>query len=231
MNNMRMMSYELRITNGEWRNRHVNKCIVVVASLLLALLLTACGGGPPAQPTAIPASVAKPEQPSPDLVRGKPVFRAPEASATVIIVPDADVNVSSQFVDPETGSSPSAQLSFELPPSALGIATSGTSIVDKPGGNVMATVPGGNILTVTGRSSDKKFLAVYNDAGISGWVPVNSLKLFGADDLTVVEFAISPAPIATFLAELMIPLETSALDAAMAAMTETAPITVSTPTP
>ena len=78
---------------------------------------------------------------------------------------------------------------------------------------------------MTGRSADGQFLAVYNDAAIAGWVPAGQLKLFGGDDLTVVDSAISPGPIATLIADAMQPLATSAIDAAMREMKN------STPTP
>ena len=113
----------------------------------------------------------------------------------------------------------------------MGIATGGTTVVDEPGGSVLATVPAGSTLTVTGRSADGDFLAVYDDSGIYGWVAAGSLKLFGAEDLTVVEGAISPAPVVTLMAEAMQPLETSAIDDAIQAMMQATPVIVATPQP
>lgn len=197
---------------------------------LMGLLLTACGGGPPAPPTAIPPSVAQPEQPSPELSRSQPVFNSANASPTVIIVQDAPETISA-LADAEGGTPEPIQLQFKIPPSAMGIATGGTTVVDEPGGSVLATVPAGSTLTVTGRSADGDFLAVYDDSGLYGWVAAGSLKLFGAEDLTIVEGAISPAPVVTLMAEAMQPLETSAIDDAIQAMMQATPVVVATPQP
>ncbi|MFN8442169.1 MAG: SH3 domain-containing protein [Caldilineaceae bacterium] len=223
---------KLRIKNGELLQRRNPQLLCL---LLLVFLLAACGGGTPAAPTAIPASVAQPQQPKPELVKGKPVFESTNDATPVIIVPATETDIDPSLLLADEGTPTPLSLSFHIPPTALGIATGGASIVDAPNGRVVATVPAGSTLTVTGRSSDGKFLAVYEDDGTAGWVTVGSLQLYGADDLTVVEQPIFPAPIITLLAEQMIPLETSALDAAMTAeakSTSTFTLTVaSTPVP
>lgn len=201
---------------------------------LVVFVLSACSG-PPASPTAIPPSVAQPQQSTPELVKGKPVFENTNDATPVIIVPATEDSLPTSLLPEGEGTPTPLSLAFQLPPTALGIATGGATIVDQPNGKVVANVPAGSTLTVTGRSADGKFFAVYEDDGTSGWVTAGSLQLYGADDLTVVEQAISPAPIVTLLAEQMIPLETSALDAAMAAEANaTAVVTstlISTPVP
>lgn len=216
MNKLRIANYELRK-------------VPILLLITSAMLLTACGGGPPAPPTAIPPSVARPDQPSPELVRAKPTFSEVNTSPTVIIVQDE--TTATPVVPESVGTPTPIQLLFQIPPSALGIATGGATVVDAPGGSILANVPAGSTLTVTGKSADGKFLAVYDDSGLSGWVSAGSMKLFGADDLTVVEEAISPAPIATMMAEAMQPPATSVLQAAMTEMMDTTPVENSTPTP
>ena len=206
---------ELRIAGNK------SPCHLVILSsclVLLSIALTACGGGPPPPPTAIPASVARPQQPTPVLLREKPVFAVPDAEELVIIVPEAETGTREALLEVEEGGSVTSQLLFELPPSALGLATGGATVFAQPGGAAILSVPAGGLLTVTGRSADGQFLAVYNDEAIAGWVLATQLKLFGDDDLTVVDSAIAPGPIATLLADAMQPLATSVLDAAMREM-------------
>ena len=247
MNKLRILNYECGIAIRRLFNGYNNLALLRTTSQsaihnlkllslpLLVFLLAACGGGPPAAPTAIPPSVAKPQQPTPELVKGRPVFDKTNSDTPVIIVPATETDINPSLLLPEEGTPTPLSLAFKIPPTALGIATGGASIVDAPNGKVITTVPSGSTLTVTGRSSDGKFLAVYEDDGTAGWVSAGSLQLYGADDLTVVEQPLFPAPIVTMLAEQMIPLETSALDAAMTAQAQStatpAAAEISTPVP
>lgn len=229
------MGHELQIISTK-HSRAVTLPFVGRLSWLLVLCLllfslAACGGGPPGTPTAIPPSVAQPQQATPELVKDKPVFEEANGTTPVVIVPPTEAGAVASLLPEDVATLTPIPLTFHIPPTAMGIATGGATIVDQPGGKVVATIPSGSTLTVTGRSADGKFLAVYEDDGTAGWVSTGSLQLFGADDLTVVDQPIFPAPIVTLLAEQMIPLETSALDAAMTREANATPIPISTPVP
>lgn len=181
----------------------------MTAALLAAFVLAACGGPGAAEPTAIPAGVVRPEQPTPAFSTAEPRFRL------------EDVTAEPRFVAtpaPRPTATPGELLSraellgaflMAQPPSAMGIATGGATITsERGGGAVVAAVPAGGTLTVTGRSVDGQWLAVFLEDASAGWVPANALRLFGADDLTVVDEAFSPGPVATLIAEARLPVGT-----------------------
>jgi L-arabinose isomerase len=62
-------------------------------------------------------------------------------------------------------------------------------------------------VTVTGKSADGRFVAVYTNAFVVGWVATGQLTLYGADELEAVESAPNPAPVATLMAEVMAPVQ------------------------
>jgi uncharacterized protein YraI len=99
-------------------------------------------------------------------------------------------------------------LLMDQPPSAMGIASGGVTVYSEPGGAALTSVPPGLALTVTGRSRDGAWLAVYTNDAVVGWIPAGSVLLYGADDLTIVDKAFSPAPVATLLAQAMTPANT-----------------------
>jgi hypothetical protein len=94
------------------------------------------------------------------------------------------------------------------------------------------------VVTITGISADGAWYAVYDEAAVFGWTPASQLRIFGGDDLIVVETAPDPGPVATLIAQAREPV--TVLDALMVEMaTRTAPSAVSrtgaarlgTPTP
>jgi SH3-like domain-containing protein len=95
----------------------------------------------------------------------------------------------------------------EQTPSAMGIAPGGASIYAERGGRVAASVPPAGVLTVTGKSADGAWYAVYNDDAVFGWTPAGQLRVYGGDDLVVVEEAPDPGPIATLLARAAEPVD------------------------
>lgn len=82
--------------------------------------------------------------------------------------------------------------------------------------SALATVPVGGVLTVTGKSTDGDWYAVYNEDAVYGWVPASQLRVYGADALIVVDQALDPAPVATLLAQAYQPVRV--LDRLMAEM-------------
>jgi hypothetical protein len=186
-----------------------------LAILASALLLTGCGGGA-ATATPLPPEVARPVQPTPVYANAAGFRLATTETPAVMATPPVIES------SPDLGRSP--PISSSLPvtafaplPSALGIATGGAALWDQPDGAVIATLPAGEIVTVTGKGADGRFVAVYTNAFAVGWVATDSLTLYGADDLTVVNQALEPAPVATLMAEAMATVQV--LDEAVATPT------------
>ncbi len=188
----------------------ISSSLTHLIALAIALLLTACGG-PPASPTAIPADVARPEQPTPVFADATLVPAAatltPDASGGAVAGDAADSATAAPRLDLITG-----LLATPRPPTALGIATGGATLLDAPGGAALQSLPAGTTVTVTGRSANGNYLAAYTGTAVAGWVAAGNLRLFGADDLTVVERAEGPGPIATLIAEAMEPVEVGELE-------------------
>jgi len=173
------------------------------------LILAACGGGPET-PTAIPASVVRPEQPTPVYGQATTFNLAPTQAATAEAERPADeVPVASAAPPAPVADEPPVH-SIVLPmlqtPSALGIATGGATLLEQPNGRALVSLPAGAAVTVTGKSADGRYLAAYTNEGVAGWVPAGQLLLFGGDDLIIVDAAAGPGPIATLIAEAMQPV-------------------------
>lgn len=204
----------------------MNKLMPLLAAF--SILLAACGGPPPSDPTPLPASVVRPEQPTPVYSSNAQVFTLATPRVTPIFV-----TATPSPEDPAALSAVStgragwtALLAIEQSPSAVGIATGGAAIYDEPGGRVLKSVPGTGVLNVTGVSADGRWLSVYDETGIYGWVPSGQLALFGDDDLTVVDKAVDPGVVATLIADVMQPV--NVLDDLMATL-EATPSPIATP--
>lgn len=204
-----MMVQPKRRTGGRLRLAGV---IVAVAALSL---LAGCAGGP-AEATAIPASIVRPEQPTPNYARTLPQFRLAEATRAPVFVPTRDANAAAERAAQPPAASSNRSLLHALlmnqPPSALGIAPGGATILDAPGGSAVGGVPGAGAVTVTGRSADGGWLAIYTDDATAGWVSAGALILYGDDDLTTVDAAFAPGPVATLIAGAMQPVSTPLAD-------------------
>lgn len=179
---------------------------------LFALLLAACGGAAIGTPTPIPANIVRPEQPTPVYSTAQPRFRLDQATGTPVFVASLAAAAPSPANADQLRAELLKAMLMNLPPSAMGIAPGGATIYAEPGGAVAGSVPAGGTITVTGRSHDGNWLAVYTNEAITGWVAAGALRLFGADDLEIVETALSPAPVATMLAEAMQPVALSMSD-------------------
>lgn len=185
--------------------------LVLAISAAAALLLWGCGGPAPATPTAIPAGIVRPVQPTPQYPGGADVFAllTPQASPQFVAAPAAE----DAPAETDAGASPAAGMSAAVElliknqtPSAMGIAPGGAAIYAERGGRALASVPSGGVLTVTGKSADGSWYAVYNDDAVFGWTPAGQLRVYGGEDLVVVEEAPDPAPVATLLAQTAAPV-------------------------
>jgi hypothetical protein len=173
----------------------------------LSLLLAACGGPTQAEPTAIPAGVVRPVQPTPQYSTSAGVFSLLTPAISPQFVPTATAR-SLGAGDASAGSERAAIALFieNQTPSAVGIAPGGAAIYATRGGRALASIPVGGVVTVTGKSADGAWYSAYNDAAVFGWVPAGQLRVYGDDDLVVVEEAPDPAPVATLLAQAAVPV-------------------------
>lgn len=191
----------------------MKKSMVVV---LIGCMLALAGCGQTAEtPTPIPASVVRPVQSTPDygnaarflpVTPEAPSLDPPTTPIGSVIAPP----IPAQTIDGRAA----YRALLEQPPSALGIVTGGATLLAQPGGPALANLPAGEAVTLTGMSADGRYLAVYTNAFVSGWVARGQLALYGAEDLAVVELAAEPGPLATLIAEVMAPVQV--LDALMA---------------
>lgn len=179
------------------------------ALLGIGALLVACGG-PPGTPTPLPPDVVRPEQPTP-VYAGNTTFNAVVTTpifATPILTPSTII--SDTFAPITLGFDRS--LLAQVPPSGLGLVLGGTALLDRPGGALIENLPGGTPLTLTGKSADDLWLAVYTNGGVAGWVNAAGLARYGEANLLVVEQAFGPGPVATLIADAMIPIEMPPID-------------------
>lgn len=173
------------------------------------LLLVACGGGGFGTPTPIPASVVRPAQPSPVYSTAQPRFRLEDSTPEPVFVTAAPESANLSAIPAQRAPAQPVMPQF---PTALGIATGGATLVDQPGGSALTSLPAGGVVTVTGRSADGRWLAAFTEDGTAGWVNASALRLFGDDDLTTVDRSLSMAPVATLLAEAMLPVASPMAD-------------------
>lgn len=188
--------------------------------LAAALALAGCSQATLATPTAIPADAVRPVQPTPVYTARADVFTLATPQHTPVFVtptPTPALNALSAVRQGPTGWK--ALLTIEQPPSALGIATAGAAIYDRPGGRILKRIPPTGVLNVTGISEDGRWLSVYDEDAVFGWTPAGQLSLFGAEDLTVVDKAVDPGVVATLIAEAMEPVHV--LDELMATLEAT----------
>ena len=204
------------------------------ASLGLSVLLSiplllagGCGGPQRAQPTAIPAGVVRPVQPTPHYPGGADVFSLLTPGAAPQFVPTSAAEDALAVVD-ESGSQQRAAIKLYIEnqtPSAIGISPGGTAIYAERGGRALAAVPAGGVLTITGKSADGAWYSVYNDNAVFGWAPAGQLRVYGGEDLVVVAAAPDPAPVATLLAQAAEPVHV--LDDLMATLAISATLAAS----
>ena len=73
------------------------------------------------------------------------------------------------------------------------VGANGAQLYSTPGGDVVNTLTAGTVLTAVGRSADSLWVVVYNDNGVSGWVEVAEVVLFGLEQLPVMVEGVAPA--------------------------------------
>ncbi len=212
-------------TNALRTGRKARMIVVLVALGALALL-AGCGPGAGVEATPIPADIVRPVQPTPDFARTLPPYRLTPITRTPVFVPTRNPNAATEVEAPQSSASARRSLLqaflMKQPPSAMGIATGGATLLDAPGGSAVGSVPVASTVTVTGRSADGGWLAVYTDDATAGWVPAGALVVYNAEGLTTVDEAFSPGPVATLIADAMIPMSTPIADMLAALPTQAA---------
>ena len=185
----------------------------VLLLLCLLFLLTACGRRP-GQPTPLPPGT-RVVQPTPDFSAPAQADTATQtsdqvaeslrtrlarqqAALTATPVPTGDASP-----DPaQSVLSANPSLSVFSRPTALGILSGGGLLYSAPGGGALVTLQVGATLTITGRSADRAWFAVYLADGVAGWVPAAQVRVFGdANQLEIVQESLGPAIVATLIAE------------------------------
>ena len=63
------------------------------------------------------------------------------------------------------------------------VRSGGASLLDAPGGNVVAELPVGDNLTAFGRTADSTWTAVRTSNGVTGWVATGGILMFGGSQL------------------------------------------------
>jgi hypothetical protein len=194
-----------------WRFHHPitlspRHLVTLSSCTALVLLLAGCAGGRPTA-TPLPPDVARPMQPTP-VYANATVFSLASPPPAIVATPAAEPlpGFPGDGGEHVAAATPLASVLWPQPPSALGIVRGGASLLARPGGNALSSLPAGAVVTVTGKTVDGQFVAAYTDDGIAGWISAGQLTLLGADDLVVVEESAGPGPIATLLAEAMQPV-------------------------
>ncbi|MBK8049574.1 MAG: SH3 domain-containing protein [Anaerolineales bacterium] len=175
---------------------------------MFALGVAGVWWGPPVPATPIPASIVRPAQATPDYPSQAKVFTLGAPVASPVFLPTATATMPAA----ENGGASAVRdlmqyLAMEQTPSATGIAAGGATIYEAPGGRALGSIPVAGLVTITGKSADGNWYAVYDDGAVFGWTPTGQLRVFGGDDLIVVEKSLDPAPVATLIAQAMEPVQ------------------------
>lgn len=174
--------------------------------VLLLTLLVSCGQAS-VTPTPLPATIVRPEQPTPVypvstaftlLTTATPLPVMAIAQPTARPLPHAEA----------TSVAPALALFAAQfpPPTGMGIVRGGATLLVSPNGPARQQLPAGAVVTLTGKSADGAWLAAYDAQGVSGWLAAQQLVLLGTETLTVVTTASGPGLAATLVAQAMEPM-------------------------
>ena len=181
--------------------------------LCLLFLLTACGRRP-GQPTPLPPGT-RVVQPTPDFSAPAQADTATQTSEQVAeslrtrlarqqaALTATPVPTGEASPDPaQSVLSANPSLAVFSRPTALGILSGGGLLYAAPGRGALINLQVGATLTITGRSADRAWFAVYLADGVAGWVPAAQVRVFGdAAQLEIVQESLGPAVVATLIAE------------------------------
>lgn len=218
---------------GDWRleirrGRRSVPNLQSLISILFLFFLAACGGPPiGATPTALPpgermaqptplfsGATPTPIPPGPAGGSGSPPQEAETVSALQAQLATRLAESRAAESAPATATRrpladlrSAASASVLSRPTALGIVTGGANLLNAPNGGAVGFLPAGATVTITGRSADGGWYAVYLEDSTAGWLPLGAVRLFGdGAELETVNESIGPAIVATLLAEASRPL-------------------------
>ncbi|MBX3049958.1 MAG: PD40 domain-containing protein [Caldilineaceae bacterium] len=223
------MNRELR-SGGPLRPFAIRYCLPAVL-----FVLTACGGAslgatptalPPGQRVAQPTPVFDGSQPTPSR---RLVPANSQQSSNVPGVDDLQARLATRVAESraaDTATSESVSTPTPTPtqrmladlrsaasasvlsrPTALGIVVGGANLLAAPNGAGLGFLPAGATVTITGRSADSGWYAVYLEDSTAGWLGTGQVRAFGdTAELEIVGESIGPAIVATMLAEASRPL-------------------------
>jgi hypothetical protein len=194
----------------------------ILLLLMTGIVFGGCAGGPGAatptplppgerieQPTAVfiaptPTPTSEPVataelNPVQAMVATQIALRAVETPEAATPVPTATVAAPVEG-DPIRRSLFDTQLTR---PTSMGIVGGGgAGFFASPGGALIQSLPAGSTLTITGRTGDGGWYAAYLGDGRAGWIAVGAARIFGdPGELEIVNQSISPAIVATLIAE------------------------------
>ena len=192
-------------------HRGASRILTTIYCLLLALVILAACGRRPAEPTPLPPGTPV-TQPTPDFSAPAQVGSANQTAEqnTSRTAQTLATRLAQQRAQPTPltpGPSPLApaldpSLDVFNRPNALGILAGGGILYAAPNGAARANLQAGATLTITGRSADRAWYAVYLADGTAGWVPAAQVRVFGdVDALETVNESLGPAVVATLIAQ------------------------------
>jgi hypothetical protein len=189
--------------------------------VMTLLILSGCAGGPGgATPTPLPPG-ERVEQPTAVFLASPPTptvepkateainpvqaMVATQIALRALEAPTAATPTPTATLVPTVGEDPvrSALIDRLLTnPTSMGIVGGGAAFLASPGGAVLQSLPAGTTLTITGRSGDGGWYAAYLGDGRAGWISAGSVRIFGDPaELETVNQSVSPAIVATLIAE------------------------------
>jgi len=213
----------------DWRFAILHSRFAIRYSLfaIFFFFLAACGGSSTgATPTALPPG-ERLTQPTPVFDGATPTPISAVAGGNTAQptnaprVADLQSQLATRLAESQAADTPSpvptrrvlaelrsaASASILNRPTALGIVAGGANLFSSPNGAGIGFLPAGATVTITGRSADGGWYAVYLEDSSAGWIGVGQVRVFGdVAELETVGESVGPAIVATMLAEASRPL-------------------------
>jgi hypothetical protein len=188
---------------------------------LSIIVIAACNGPARARPTPLPPGTplpqptpifSAPQQPSPTAIPadtladtttiaisttpGEP--EAEDATPEADAVTDLQALLLTRIAQESPENEGSTTATGASSPFTGMVGSSGALLYLAPGNYILKDVSGGSVVTVTGRSADNLWYAIYLESGEAGWIVATRIRLSGDERLLpVVDQSHSPEEMAT----------------------------------